>query len=136
MNGLLMLTICDTHIIIFWQDNPTKLTTKANKAIKLALKNNSLACCDISLWEIAMLFKSNRLRNDIDAKQYLDDIILTMSLKVLPITSEIATLSQKDIFIHKDPADKLIAATAIAHNAPLITADSKLQNIEGLKVVW
>ena len=131
-----MLTICDTHILIFWQDNPKKISQKALQAINKALETKSLACSDISLWEIAMLFKSNRLRNDIDAKQYMDDIILTMGLKVLPITSEIATISQHDIFIHKDPADKLIAATAIAHNAPLITADSKLQNIEGLKIVW
>ena len=131
-----MLTICDTHILIFWQDNPKKLTQKAFQSLKKALESKSLACSDISLWEISMLFKHNRLRNDIDAKQYMDDIILTMGLKVLPITTEIATISQSDIFIHKDRADKLIAATAIAHNAPLITADAKLQNITGLNVIW
>jgi PIN domain nuclease of toxin-antitoxin system len=54
-----------------------------------------------------MLFKSGRLRNDIPAEQYMNDIILTMSLTVLPVTPEISALSQQDIFIHKDPANRL-----------------------------
>lgn len=131
-----MLTICDTHVLIYWQDNPKKLSKPAKNALKKALTHKSLVCCDISLWEIAMLVKSNRLRSDINAEQYMQDVILTMSLKVLPITAQIAELSQQDIFIHKDPADRLIAATAIVHKCPLITADSKLQNIEDLKVIW
>jgi PIN domain nuclease of toxin-antitoxin system len=131
-----MLTICDTHILIFWQDNPNRLSKKAKEAIEIALERKQLACSDISFWEIAMLFKTGRLRNDISGTQYMNDILLTMSLNVLPITSEIAMLSQQDIFIHKDPADRLIASTAIAHKAPLITADSKLANIQSLDILW
>ncbi|GAW87165.1 conserved hypothetical protein [Bathymodiolus platifrons methanotrophic gill symbiont] len=131
-----MLTICDTHILIFWQDNPKRLSTKASLILEKALATKSLACSDISFWEIAMLFKSGRLRNDIPAEQYMNDIILTMSLTVLPVTPEIAALSQQDIFIHKDPADRLIASTAIIHNSPLITADSKLQDINQLSIIW
>ncbi|MCF6299666.1 MAG: type II toxin-antitoxin system VapC family toxin [Proteobacteria bacterium] len=131
-----MLTICDTHVLIFWVDNPDRLSEKAKTAFERALKSKSLACSDISLWEISMLFKANKLRNDISAEQYMQDIILTLSLKVLPITAKIAVTSQQDIFIHKDPADKLIAATAIVNNSPLISADSKLRNIVNLHVIW
>ena len=83
-----------------------------------------------------MLFKVNRLRNDVPAEQYMNDIILTMSLTVLPITPEIATLSQQELFIHKDPADRLIASTAMINKVPLISSDSKLQNIESLEIIW
>ena len=131
-----MLTICDTHVLIFWQDAPKRLSIKAKHTLEKALANKSLACSDISFWEISMLFKTNRLRNDVSAEQYMNDIILTMSLTVLPITPEIAALSQQNIFIHKDPADRLIAATAIANKGPLISADSKLQNIEALDIIW
>ena len=131
-----MLTICDTHILIFWQDNPKRLSTKARLMLEKALANKSLACSDISFWEIAMLFKSGRLRNDIPAEQYMNDIILAMSLTVLPVTPEISALSQQGIFIHKDPADRLIASTAIANKAPLISADTKFQNIDALNIIW
>ncbi len=131
-----MLTICDTHILIFWQDAPQRLSDKAKTALNKGLQKKSLACSDISFWEIAMLISSGRLRNDISSSQYMNDLKLVLSLSVLPITPEIAELSQQKIFSHKDPADRLIAATAIHHNAPLISADKKLKNVESLTVIW
>lgn len=131
-----MLTICDTHILIFWQDDPERLSKKAKQALEKSLASQSLACSDISFWEIAMLFKAGRLRNEVPAEQYMNDIILTMSLTVLPITPEIAALSQQALFIHKDPADRLIASTAMINKAPLISADSKLQHLESLEIIW
>ncbi len=133
-----MLTqiICDTHILIYWQDDPQRLSRKAQAAIETGLQEKTLACSDISFWEIAMLIHSGRLRSDISAVQYMDDLSLVLSLTVLPISPEIASLSQGRFFIHKDPADRLIAATAIHHNAPLITADSKLKALKQLNVIW
>ena len=128
--------ICDTHILIFWQDNPKRLSNTAQAAIETALHDKTLACSDISFWEIAMLIHSGRLRDDISPVQYMADLCLVLSLTVLPITPEIASLSQGDFFHHKDPADRLIAATAIYHNAPLITADKKLKRLEPLTVIW
>ena len=83
-----------------------------------------------------MLMHSGRLRDDISSTQYMNDLRLVLSLTVLPITPEIATLSQQDFFNHNDPADRLIAATAIHHKAPLISADKKLKNIESLTLIW
>lgn len=120
-----MLTICDTHILIFWQDAPQRLSDKAKTALNKGLQKKTLACSDISFWEIAMLISSGRLRNDISSSQYMNDLKLVLSLSVLPITPEIAELSQQKIFSHKDPADRLIAATAIHHNVPLISAGKK-----------
>ena len=131
-----MLTICDTHVLIFWQDEPQRFSQRAKQAMDVALESKSLACADIFFWEIAMLMGSGRLRNDIDAGQYINDLALTLSLTVLPITVEIAAMSQQDFFTHKDPADRLIAATAICHNAPLISADRKLHDIKRLNVIW
>jgi PIN domain nuclease of toxin-antitoxin system len=45
-------------------------------------------------------------------------------------------ISQSDLFSHKDPADRIIAATALHYKAPLITADDKLRAIETLEVIW
>lgn len=131
-----MLTICDTHVLIFWQDAPNRLSSQASQAIENSLATKSLACSDISFWEIAMLFKAGRLRDNVPAEQYMNDIILAMSLNVLPVTPQIACMSQQELFIHKDPADRLIASTAIVNNAALISADSKLQNIDGLSIIW
>ena len=50
--------------------------------------------------------------------------------------TRIAVLAQSEEFRHGDPADRLIAATAIAHGAPLVTADAKLRRVKGLRVIW
>ena len=131
-----MLTICDTHILIFWQDAPERLSLKAAEAFETAVEQKQLACADISLWEIAMLSATGRIRNDISISGYLNDIIKVLYLRILPITPEIAALSQSDFFTHKDPADRLMAATAIHHSAPLITADRKLHDVEKLITIW
>ena len=128
--------ICDTHILIFWQDAPKRLSALAQDAIETGLREKTLACSDISFWEIAMLIHAGRLRGDISPAQYMSDLCLALSLTVLPITPEIAALSQVDFFLHKDPADRLIAATAIHHKAPLVTADKKLRKLKPLNVIW
>ena len=131
-----MLTICDTHILIFWQDDPQRLSKRASAALEKGLQEKTLACADITFWEIAMLMRAGRLRNDIPADRYMNDLALILSLTVIPITPEIAFLSQQDFFVHKDPTDRIIAATALFHKAPLITADVKLQVIKQLTVIW
>jgi PIN domain nuclease of toxin-antitoxin system len=92
----------------------------------------------MSLWEIAMLYARGRLNNraGVTSSAYIQDILTGMGMAVLPITADIAELSQSAFFTHGDPADRLIAATALAHRAPLITADEKLHTIAGLRCMW
>ncbi len=83
-----------------------------------------------------MLIARKRLDPGMDARQFLDDLIAARRITVLPITPEIALLSQADEFSHGDPADRLIAATAIFHRAPLVTSDAKLRKLKTLNTVW
>ncbi len=134
-----MLTICDTHILLFWADDPSRLSATARAAVDLGTESaNLVACSDISLWEIAMLYARGRINNraGVTSSAYIQDILTGMSMAVLPITAEIAELSQSALFSHGDPADRLIAATALAHRAPLITADQKIRATAGLRCIW
>lgn len=131
-----MKIICDTNILLFWSQAPERLTAKAALVLEEGLERRSLACSDVSFWEIAMLFTTKRLVKPVAPEAFMHDLVIGMELEVLSITPEIAVTSQSNIFTHKDPADRLIAATAIQYNAPLITADSKLRCIESLEVIW
>ena len=86
-NETAMLTICDTHVLIFWQDDPHRLNDKARIAMEAGLKSKYLACSDTSFWEIAMLIRGRRLRSVVDAGQYNNDLSFTLSLTVLPMNA-------------------------------------------------
>lgn len=130
------MTICDTHIIVFWALTPNRLSDKAIEAFEQQRALGKLACADIVLWEIAMLSAKGRISIPQTPEAFLGDLILAARLTVLPIVPEIATLAQSALFPHGDPADRLIGATALHHHAPLISADRNLQQVTGLRVIW
>jgi PIN domain nuclease of toxin-antitoxin system len=134
---MLKMIVCDTNALIYDALEPTRLSKKARQAIDQADENNTLGCSDISLWEIAMLIAKKRLEINTDACQFINDILISRRIKVLPISAEIAVLSQNhETFNHKDPADRLIAATALHHKAKLVTCDTELQKLKILDTIW
>lgn len=133
-----MLTICDTNILLFWADRRDRLTIAALNALNNGRETGELACASISFWEIAMLFRKNRLVLPAQhtPTSYMEDIVTSLGLTTLPLTPAIAALAESGIITQGDPGDRLIAATALAHNAPLITADEKLRALPSLRCIW
>jgi PIN domain nuclease of toxin-antitoxin system len=126
----------DTCILIFDALFPEKLSPTAKKAINKGEKKNQLFCSDICLWEIAMLIQKKRLEPGTDAQNFMRLMLEARQIQVLSITLEIAALSASMMTDHLDPADRIIAATSIHHNAELITCDKKLHRISALSIIW
>ncbi len=131
------MLILDTCALIFDALTPERLSAKAIAAIKQADKSGTLACADITLWEIAMLISKGRIDPGTDPKTFIQLVLAARAIKVQPVTPEIAAKSVlADFCPHGDPADRLIAATAVLNKARLVTSDKKLATVSGLQVVW
>lgn len=132
------MIICDTHVLLFWADRRERLSPAAREALEAGGARGELACCGISFWEIALLFRKNRLALPAGHTPvaYIDDIVCALGLAVVPLTPAIAALAESGIVPHADPADRLIAASALHHRASLVTADEKLHATPGLSCVW
>jgi PIN domain nuclease of toxin-antitoxin system len=128
------VVVLDTHVLIYDALQPSRLSTRAGRAVRGAY--GPLAASDITLWEIAMLIAKGRLDPGTDAAQFIRDVVDARAVRVLPITAEIAVLAQSEGFSHGDPADRIIAATAMAHRASLVSADRQLAKRRGLDVIW
>ena len=131
------MIILDTCALIFDALKPDRLTQRAKKTIEDAEQKSMIFCSDISLWEIAMYVQKKRLELSTDTNKFLQLMLNARHIQVLPINSEIAAIScEENLFTHGDPADRIIAATTIYHQAKLITSDSKLKNIASLDIIW
>lgn len=83
-----------------------------------------------------MLIFKGRIDVKADPVRFIDDIVQALRLSVLPISPDIAVMAQSGAFMHGDPADRLIASTAMVYGALLVTADEYLRSIPGLKTIW
>lgn len=129
------MLILDTCVLIYVSLTPERLTTRVQSALDAGQAKGALYCADISLWELAMLMSKGRLDPGCPAHEYIDLVLLARGIEVLPITSEIASTSAS-LALHADPADRLIAATAICHRAPVVTSDKKLIGFGRIDTVW
>ena len=129
------MILLDTCVIIWNALEPSRLTPKAKKAIKQG--EGELIICDISIWEISMLIKQKRLIVDDTASGFINLIIQSQNYQIQQITPEIAELSVNfGAEINNDPADRLIAATSILNNTPVITADQNLRDATIVETIW
>jgi|GEM_PF-93997 len=92
--------------------------------------------CAISYWEVAMLVGKKKVSFPFTISQFFTDLIRLRGYKVLHLTPEIADMVARHVDdINGDPADRIIAATSIVHNAQLLTADSDLRGTAYLDIV-
>ena len=131
------MILLDTCVMIFDALAPEQLSKKALTELEKGRQSNSLACSDISLWEIAMLMSKGRIKTAMPPRDFLADVVAANRLHVLPILPEIACQAAYHAdFIHGDPADRIIAATALHHKALLLTCDTRLREMKSLKTAW
>lgn len=129
------MIVADTCALIFDALEPARLSGPARQAFEAADSGGTLCCADISLWEISMLVHRGRLDPGTTALDFLRLILAARRIRVLPISVEIGDLAGS-LDLHGDPADRLIAATTVHHDAVLVTSDQKLRASQIVRTLW
>ena len=119
------MILLDTHAVIWVATNNAALGRQSRALAEQALAEERLVISAISFWEIALLVAKRRF--DVQkSPSELREQLLNAGVSELPITGNVAILAAEIENLHGDPADRFIAATAIAHDATLMTADKRL----------
>jgi PIN domain nuclease of toxin-antitoxin system len=121
--GSAEVILLDTHAAVWVAVDNRALGKHSEQILKKAVRAGELAVSAISFWEIALLVTRRRLRR-LDSVRELRERLLKQGIIELPLTGEIAVLAGELESLHGDPADRFIAATAIVHDATLVTAES------------
>lgn len=119
------MIVLDTHALVWLDQDDTALGAEARLTIQHAWQAGSVAVSAISFWECQMLQDAGRLALSLPVTEWRADW-LAAGLTEIPVDGDIALLSVRLDLPHKDPADRIITATAILRNATLITADRLL----------
>jgi PIN domain nuclease of toxin-antitoxin system len=120
--------VLDTHVWIWSAEGLTdRLHPGALAAIEAAARVSTLAVSAISVWEVAMLVKRQRLRLATAVATWVDTSIRPPGIRIIPVGAAVAldSVQLPDFDHHRDPADRLIIATARRHGT-LVTCDESL----------
>ena len=103
---------------------------------KLTAQADQLCVSAISAFEIVLKNRLGKLVLPLAAEEWYCKAIEGYAIEEIPVSSAIAMKSASLPFIHKDPCDRIIIATASEHKMPIITADKTIARYPGIKVIW
>jgi PIN domain nuclease of toxin-antitoxin system len=130
--------LLDTHALVWWASDPGQIPARARRRIEDAAESaDGVAVSSITVWEIAMLVSRDRLRLTIPLDAWLAHLEALPSLRFIAVSNQIALGAVRlDGFPGRDPADRMIVATAILLGATLVTADRRLRAYRPVSTVW
>ena len=126
-----MKALLDTHILLWWHGERDRLSREQRDVIAAAGAESPLEVSDISLWEVAMLHGLGRIRLTIPLREWLDKAVAAPLVRRHGISPAVAAelASLPDSF-HRDPADRILVATARVLGATLLTRDRRIAEAE------
>ena len=129
------MILLDTHVLVWMASEPKQLSRRAREAIREARERTGLAVATVTLWELAWLAENGRIQISTSVESFVRETAAWVIVK--PITPEIAALAVGlPGTFPKDPADRLITATAMIEGAPLVTADARIRRTKVVRTIW
>ncbi|MES2658555.1 MAG: type II toxin-antitoxin system VapC family toxin [Verrucomicrobiota bacterium] len=121
--------VLDTHIWIWWMLGDPGLSQRERDALDALSPENRPVLSDISLWEFATLVDMGRVTIRESIEEWLRIAASPATVRIQPITPAIvAEMNRLPAAFHRDPADRLIVATARCLKLPLATKDRKIRS--------
>ena len=130
------MILVDTHVVVWLAFDQDQISRKARTAIDQARRDaDGLAISDITLMELATLASKGRVRLDISLESFLQEV--ETRFVVLPITGRAcARAIGLPASYPRDPADRIIGATALVEGLSLLTADRDIRRSRALRTIW
>ena len=123
--------LLDTHVFVWGQLAPHRLTARAKNAIE---ETDAVWVSAISFFEITQKARPGKCPEFLAVVDSLPALHETQGGRIAPLDAEICVSAGSLPWPHRDPFDRLIAATAVLRKMTLVSADAEFDNV--LKRVW
>ena len=122
-----MKFLLDTHILLWWLEGAGRLSRVQQRLLDDIKPGAPFGVAGISLWEIAMLHSLGRIALSMQLREWLQRAVAPPLVQLFDLTPAIAAevANLPDSF-HRDPADRILVATARVYRATLVTSDGRI----------
>jgi PIN domain nuclease of toxin-antitoxin system len=130
------LILLDTHVVLWLALEPARISKNARAAIDHARQGGTgVALSAITLLEIARLASEGQIHLNASLDTFLSDVERRFTL--LPISGRVCVRAVSFPATYpKDPADKVIGATALEEGISLVTTDRGIRNSRSVPTIW
>ena len=122
-----MRHLLDTHVLLWWFEEGDRLSPAQRRLLGSVRPERPLGVSSISLWEVATLVHLGRVALSIPLREWLEKAVSPPLVQRIGISAavaaEVARLPKR---LHRDPADRILVATAKVHGLTLVTQDQRL----------
>lgn len=129
--------VIDTNVVIWYFTLPALPSADAQSAVSEAFRSGTIYVSAISLVELTYLAGKGRIPKDVLAslKKAVDEPSSAIHLVevTLGVCFEVENIPRASI---PDMPDRIIAATALHLDVPLVTSDDSVRNFAGLRTIW
>lgn len=117
------MIVTDTHALIWFVQGDEMLGPNSRKLIMERAANEAVLVSAMTFWEVALIAERGRIDLGEESLRWSRRVLATPGFAIAPIEPEIATDAATLPWTHKDPADRMIVATARHWRVPLLTVD-------------
>lgn len=128
-----MTCLLDTHCFIWMTADPDRLSHKVRRLVTNPA--NTLLLSAASGWELALLWKLGRVRLPDDPSRFVPETLQRLNIQAMPISLDLAISAATLPLHHRDPFDRLLAATALREDLTILSCDPLL-DAYGVRRVW
>ena len=129
------MILLDTHALLWWALDPQQLSREAARRVNEMEERGGFASA-ISIWELGIKIQRGKLELGIGIDEFARRIERTAVVELLPVDTTIWLKSLALDWDHRDPADRVIVATALLRGVPILTRDEALHRFEASECVW
>jgi PIN domain nuclease of toxin-antitoxin system len=121
--------LLDTHIALWLDSGDNRLHPDTRALIDICWRHGwSILLSAVTVWEIALLADTGRISLDGPVDAWVERFLDRPGIEAVPLDYRPASRSYRlDPLEHRDPADRLLIATAIELACPLVTYDERIQ---------
>jgi len=127
--------LLDTHVLLWWAVDPDRLSSAAAASLQAMERRGGFASA-ISIWELGVKIQRGKLDLGISIAEFARRIEKSGLIELLAVNTATWLRSLELAWDHRDPADRVIVATAILQDVPLLTADTEIHRFGGISCVW